>query len=125
TAPASLELEVYDATEVVHDSYFQGHYLKKVIAERTTEVVEVPAGAYFISTAQSRGNLISYMLEPETDDNLITWGYADHLLETSTTRGRDDAQRVPMMRLVTEQPMSLLEVVPFNEYNPNRYYQTW
>ncbi len=125
TAPASLELEVYDATEVIRDSYFQGHYLKKVVVDRSTRMVEVPAGAYYVSTAQSKGNLITYLLEPETDDNLITWGYADHLLETSESRGRGGPQTVPMMRLVTEQPMSMMEVVPFNEYNPNRYYQTW
>lgn len=125
TAPASLQLEVYDATDVVRDSYFQGHYLKKVVVDRSTRMVEVPAGAYFVSTGQSKGNLISYLMEPETDDNLITWGYADHLLETSDSRGRGNPQPVPMMRLVTEQPMSMMEVVPFNEYNPNRYYQTW
>ena len=28
-------------------------------------------------------------------------------------------------RLVREQPMPLLEVVPFNEYSRNRYYQPW
>ena len=38
-------------------------------------------GWYWIPTAQSRANLISYLLEPETDDNLITWGWADHVLE--------------------------------------------
>ncbi len=125
TSPASLELEVFEATEVVRDSYFQGHYLKNVVVDRSTRMVEVPAGAYYVSTAQSKGNLISYLLEPETDDNLITWGYADHLLETSESRVRVDPQPVPMMRLVREQPMSLMEVIPFNEYNPNRYYQTW
>ncbi len=125
TAPATLELEVYDATEVLLDSYFQGHYLKEVIADRSIETVEMPAGAFYISTAQSRANLISYLLEPETDDNLITWGYADHLLQMSETRAREDPQRVPMMRLIREQPMSLLEVVPFNDFDPNRYFQTW
>jgi hypothetical protein len=125
TEAAALELEVYRATEVRRGVYFQGHYLMQVSADKSTETVEVPAGAFYVSTAQSRGNLISYLLEPETDDNLITWGYANHLLETSETRARNEPQRVPMMRLVREQPMSLLEVVPFNEYSPNRYYQTW
>ena len=27
------------------------------------------------------GNLITYLMEPETDDNLITWGWTDHILE--------------------------------------------
>jgi hypothetical protein len=138
-APAELELEVYDATAVRHDEYFQGHYLKSVSVRKSTETVEVPAGAYYISTAQSRGNLIAYLMEPETDDNLITWGYANHLLRVVAPGAvdSDDAprpagqaqqqrnQRVPMMRLIREQPMSLLEVVPFNDHDRNRYYQVW
>jgi len=123
TAPTSLELEVYQATEVRRDEYFQGSYLKSVSVTKGLQTVEVPAGAYFISTAQSRGNLISYLLEPETDDNLITWGWTDHLLQVSDAGERE--QQVPMMRLVREQPMPLVEVVPFNRYQRNRYYQTW
>ncbi|MHB1192030.1 MAG: M14 family zinc carboxypeptidase [Longimicrobiales bacterium] len=80
-APTTLDAEVYYATKVRQDSYFQGHYLKSVEVEKKAEKVEAVAGWYWIPTAQSRGNLISYLFEPETDDNLITWGYADHLLE--------------------------------------------
>jgi hypothetical protein len=45
--------------------------------------VEVPAGWYYVSTAQAKGNLISYLLEPETDDNLITWNYTDNVLRVT------------------------------------------
>ena len=41
------------------------------------------AGWYWVPTAQSRANLISYILEPETDDNLITWGWTDHVLQVT------------------------------------------
>lgn len=155
TAPTSLELEVYDATGVERREYFQGHYLQAVTGvEKKTETVQVPAGWYYISTAQSKGNLISYLLEPETDDNLITWNYTDNVLRVTPTnveeamqgmlgdtdlnsltpeqqaqvRSRAEAmmrqtQRVPMMRVVKPQPMSLLEVTSFNEYNRTRYYQ--
>lgn len=136
TAPAKLEVEVYNAKEVRRDEYFQGHYLKSVVVEKTTETIEVPAGAYYVSTAQSRGNLVAYLMEPETDDNLVTWGFADHLLRVVEAQsdggqappsrpGQPRAQRVPMMRVVKAQPMPLLEAVPFNEYNRTRYYQTW
>lgn len=80
-APVTIDAEVYYATKVRRDTYFQGHYLKSVEVEKRPERLEVVAGWYWIPTAQSRANLISYMLEPETDDNIITWGWADHLLE--------------------------------------------
>ncbi|HXG86996.1 MAG TPA: M14 family zinc carboxypeptidase [Vicinamibacterales bacterium] len=79
--PAKLDAEVYYATTVNRDTYFQGHYLKSVEVVKERESLDVVPGWFWIPTAQSRANLISYLLEPESDDNLITWGWADHLLE--------------------------------------------
>jgi dipeptidyl-peptidase 4 len=79
TAPLSVELEVYYATEITADSYFQGHYLRAVKAEKRAEKMDLPAGTLFVPSGQAKSNLISYLLEPETDDNLITWGYLDDL----------------------------------------------
>ena len=154
TKADSLELEVYEATGIQRNEYFQGHYLKSVTGvEKKVERVAVPVGSYFVSTAQSRGNLISYLMEPETDDNLITWGWLDNVLQvrpatveeairgmlgdtdinslTPQQRTQTEAQanammtrrqRVPMMRLMTPQPMSLLEVTRFGEENRTRYW---
>ncbi len=77
----TLDAEVYYATEMRREEYFQGHYLKSVAVEKREEKVETGVGWFWIPTAQSRANLISYIMEPETDDNLITWGWTDHLLE--------------------------------------------
>jgi dipeptidyl-peptidase 4 len=155
TESTELELEVYDATGVRRNEYFQGHYLKSVAGvEKRTEKVQVPAGWFYVSTAQAKGNLISYILEPETDDNLITWGYTDNMLQVAPASieeaiagmlGDTDpssltpeqraqmeeraktmmsrTQRVPMMRLVSEQPKSLLEVTRFTELDRTRYWQ--
>jgi len=79
--PTSMDAEVYYASKVRRDSYFQGHYLKSVEVEKTEERLDVVPGWFWIPTAQSRANLISYLLEPETDDNLITWGWVDHVLQ--------------------------------------------
>jgi hypothetical protein len=153
TEPAKLEVEVYEALGVRRDEYFQGHYLKSVTGvEKKTETVEVPAGWYYVSTAQSKGNLISYLLEPETDDNLITWGYTDNVLrvtpqsveeamegllgdnditsltpeqrtqlETRAAAAMKARQRIPMMRVVKEQPKTLMEVTRYTELNRTRY----
>ncbi len=115
----TLELEVYDALGVERNEYFQGHYLQSVTGvEKTTQRVAVPAGWYYVSTAQSKGNFISYLLEPETDDNLITWGYTNNVLRVG-----DQKQRVPMMREVREQPKRMVEVTSYNEPNRTRYWR--
>ncbi len=152
--PTTLDAEVYYALGVNRENYFQGHYLKSVEVEKRTEELEVAAGWYWIPTAQSRANLISYLMEPETDDNLITWGWADHIIRVRPStlegmmaeflRGRDrseipqqqlarmeermqqqlaEGQRVPMIRITTHQPLPVVRVVPFNEYQRNRYYR--
>jgi hypothetical protein len=58
----------------------QGHYTSSVEGEYTTEVKELPAGTYYVSTAQALGALAAYMLEPETDDGLVVWNYFDRYL---------------------------------------------
>lgn len=79
--PASIDAEVYYATDVNREEYFQGHYIKSAEVEKESETLDVVEGWYWVPTAQSRANLISYLMEPETDDNLITWGWADHVLQ--------------------------------------------
>src|SRR5690606_37145801 len=81
TAPVELELEVYYATSITADQYFQGKYLREVTAEKRTETMTLPAGTLFIPSGQARSNEISYLLEPETDDNVITWSYLDDFLQ--------------------------------------------
>jgi dipeptidyl-peptidase 4 len=117
--PTTLDTEVYYATEVRTDSYFQGHYLKAVEVEKESERLEVVPGWFWIPTAQSRGNLITYIFEPETDDNLITWGWTDHILQ----EGEEDRQRVPMIRVPQFQPLSAVLVQPFNLYQRNRFFR--
>jgi len=95
-------------------------------------------------------------MEPETDDNLITWGYTDNVLRVTPASveeamtgllGDNDItsltpeqrtqmesraaammkqrQRVPMMRVVKEQPKKLLEVNRYTDLNRTRYAQPW
>jgi hypothetical protein len=152
--PAAIDAEVYYATDVRTESYFQGHYLKAVDVEKEAEIIDVDAGWFWVPTSQSMGNLITYLMEPETDDNLITWGWTDHILEESPeseeaviaamlggrsiselsaqqqTQVRERAaaamserQRVPMMRVLGHQDMSVLRVWPFNGFQRNRFFR--
>ncbi len=92
TEPVELEVEVYYATEITDSEYFQGHYLKKVKAEKRTETVTFPAGTFFVPSGQPKSNLISYLFEPETDDNLVTWGFLDDFLRRTPSQADLEAQ---------------------------------
>ncbi|MCH8287315.1 hypothetical protein IIB79_12460 [candidate division KSB1 bacterium] len=140
--PVEVEVEVYYAQEITHNQYFQGHYLKEVTAEKRTETIQFPAGSFFVPSGQARSNLISYLLEPETNDNLITWGYLDSFLRVTSPgqrgggrgqlagrggrggRGRGgqpQEQRIPIYRLMKKTNLKGTLVTSFNEYEKNRY----
>ncbi|MCP4711987.1 MAG: hypothetical protein GY869_25480, partial [Planctomycetes bacterium] len=46
-----------------------------------------PAGTYIVRTGQVLGRLVCQMLEPETDDNVITWNTMDALLPRVPQQG--------------------------------------
>ena len=100
--PTTLDAEVYYATRVQTDSYFQGHYLKSVAVEKEAETVEAVPGWFWIPTSQSMGNLITYLMEPETDDNLITWNFADHILQETPSSAEEAASAMLGGRALTE-----------------------
>ena len=78
---SELELEAYYVNEIKDTEYFQGHYLKKVSVDKKNEKVKLPAGSFIIPAGQPRSNLLCYLMEPETNDNLITWGYLDNFIK--------------------------------------------
>jgi len=84
TESTEVEVETYTATEISHNQYYQGHYLKRLKAKKQTETITLPPGSFFIPTGQQKSNFICYIMEPETDDNLITWGYLDDFLSVTT-----------------------------------------
>jgi hypothetical protein len=126
TAPAELEVEVYYATDVRHFEYFQGHYLERVKVQKKVEKVKLPAGSFFVACGQPKANLISYLMEPETDDSLITWNFLDNYLQVRSPELRPSAedmpqrpgmgqspdQRIPIYRLMKKSDMRGVLVGP-------------
>jgi hypothetical protein len=140
--PARLEVEAYYATEMENTEYFQGHYLNKVKAVKKTETVDFPVGSFFVPTGQPKSNLICYIMEPETDDNLITWGFLDTYLQAMNAKqtkqnlermarfqarfeGRHanppPGQPIPMYRLIKKTELKGALAEPFNRYEHRRY----
>ena len=96
TEDVELEVEAYSATEISHTQYFQAHYLTAVKAEKETKTITMAAGSFFIPSGQPMSNFISYIFEPETNDNLITWGFLDGVLRVTPSQEEIAAQRAEM-----------------------------
>jgi hypothetical protein len=56
---------------------FQGHHEIRLNGRWERGLQSLPAGSFIVSTAQPRGALIVYLLEPESDDGFATWNFFD------------------------------------------------
>ncbi len=80
-APATLNVEVFSVTKLTgSQSSDQGHYPTTVEGKYERKDKSVPAGSYFVSTAQPLGSLAAQLLEPESKDGLVVWNFFDRYL---------------------------------------------
>jgi len=65
----------------------QGHYTNTIKGRFVEVQKKFPAGTHVVRTSQPLGNLIAYLLEPQTDDGLLFWNYFDRYLVPQWGRG--------------------------------------
>jgi hypothetical protein len=70
---------IVDST-IVAPRVFQGHHEAKVVGRWMSEPRELRAGTYIVRTGQPLGILLVYLLEPQSDDGLVTWNFFDGAL---------------------------------------------
>ncbi len=84
----TLEVQAYKIEELTGAKrLYQGHYNNSIKGEFNTETKEFTKGTYIIYTAQKLGNVVSYLLEPETDDGYVKWNFLDRYLVPQWGRG--------------------------------------
>ncbi len=72
--------------KVTEDSNFQDHRLLKIEIEGLPqEDVVLEAGSYVIPTSQKLGRLVTYTLEPNSDDSLAKWNFFDPAIRDGAT----------------------------------------
>ena len=58
----------------------QGHYTNTIKGRFVKESIEFPAGTLVVRMAQPLANLAAYLLEPQSNDGLMTWNFFDRYL---------------------------------------------
>lgn len=72
--PIKLEMESYTITDKqVDEDKFEGVYQSHVEANVALKEIELPEGSYVYSMAQSIGNILPVMFEPESPASYVTW----------------------------------------------------
>jgi len=77
-----LDIEAYNLTDVEYTSEYD--HPASVTVTFADEVIKqrriFPKGSFVIRTGQVMGRLVTHMLEPETDDNVVKWNTMDALI---------------------------------------------
>lgn len=74
--------EVFTATKLEKGQRpFEGHNMATVEGEFSSSNKRFKKGDFYVDLAQPLANLIFYMLEPQSDDGLLTWNFFDAYFE--------------------------------------------
>lgn len=93
---ASVENFVMKKVELAKRLY-QGNVFVKAAGDYVElKDVTIPGGAYFVSMKQPLARLLPVMLEPESADSLVTWGFFNKVL---VSQWRNRPQLYPVYRL--------------------------
>lgn len=73
-----LEVEVYRWVSLEKaERKFEEHHIASAEVTCRTERRTIPSGTYVAETGQALGNLLVYLLEPQSDDGLVAWNFFD------------------------------------------------
>jgi dipeptidyl-peptidase 4 len=78
TDSAALTVDAYTVAGVTHERAYNHAAATRVeVGEVLTQAQTFPAGTFVVPTSQFLGRLVTHMLEPETDDNVVYWNTMD------------------------------------------------
>ncbi|MCP4723541.1 MAG: hypothetical protein GY863_00820 [bacterium] len=102
-----LEVKYYllDSVSYIHE-YDHLSSVKVHVGEVVTKKVLFPKGTYVIQTGQNLGRVVTHILEPETEDNIVKWNTLDYVFPKKQS-GEEKTGRIelPIYKLMT--PMAL------------------
>jgi Zinc carboxypeptidase len=86
TRPEKTGLEAFNIESLSVDSLFEGHRSVQVEGHWSGQPVDtvLPAGWYLVRTNQPLGVLAAYLLEPLSEDGIVTWNFLDRELQKGT-----------------------------------------
>ena len=94
------------------DKPFQKHHLVQLTTEMSLQKKNISAGSLIVRTNQDLGRLIMLLLEPESQDGLVTWNFLDKHLELG--------KPYPIVRLPKPIP---LRTIGYRELKPDHLLQ--
>lgn len=86
TQPMSAAAESFKIDSLTAAAFaFEGHRTVSLEGNWSAKTVDLPAGWYFVPTRQRLGVFAAYLLEPESEDGVVTWNFLDRDLRRNGT----------------------------------------
>ena len=103
-----IQVQRFDITELHGASRLnQGHYINSIRGNYLDGTIDFPAGTVVIRMSQPLANVAAYLLEPESDDGLLTWNFLDRYLVPQWGRGFNPYPVCKMMKNIS------LKTIPY------------
>ncbi len=103
---ARLNVERFDVNNIKSASRAnQGHHINVVSGLYVNDTIVFPAGTLVVRTAQPLANVAMYLLEPQTDDGMVTWNFFDRCLIPQWGRGYNP---YPVYRLMNRTKLNIM-----------------
>ena len=81
TSPVKIEVEKFEISELTGSPRLnQGHRTNTITGTYKNSMIEFPTGTLLVRSGQSLSVLASYLLEPQSNDGLMTWNFFDKYL---------------------------------------------
>ena len=93
TASVRAERFIVDSA-VISPRVFQGHHEAQLAGRWVSETRQLSPGTYIVETGQPLGIVAVYLLEPQSDDGLVTWNFFDGALTSGAA--------YPVLRLMND-----------------------
>jgi hypothetical protein len=78
---SKIEVERFEISELKGAARLnQGHYTNTLKGKYLTETIDFSAGTIVVRTAHPLANVAAYLLEPQSNDGLLTWNFLDRYL---------------------------------------------
>ena len=76
--PLAATVEAFQVDSLTAAPFvFEGHRTVSLEGSWNPKSVDLPAGWYFVPTRQRLGVFAAYLLEPESEDGVVTWNFLD------------------------------------------------
>ena len=116
--PVKLELQTFNIHKVEHGQrIYQGHLTTTLEGSYQIVEKELPAGTFYVGMDQPLANLVSYLLEPESDGGLVYWNFFDRYLRASQWGRRYN--EFPVYRLLKSITLAKKSLFGSNNFKQN------